>query len=82
MQSSVINIDNKIKKVISIVFEMDVDNINDNSSPDNIENWDSLRHMILIGALEDEFDIQFSDDEMTELLNFKLIKFTISEKIN
>tara|TARA_B100001250_G_scaffold411059_1_gene438823 strand:- start:1903 stop:2139 length:237 start_codon:yes stop_codon:yes gene_type:complete len=78
----VINIDNKIKKVISIVFEMDVDNINDNSSPDNIENWDSLRHMILIGALEDEFNIQFSDDEMTELLNFKLIKFTISEKIN
>ncbi len=77
-----INIDNKIKKVISIVFEMDVDNINDNSSPDNIENWDSLRHMILIGALEDEFNIQFSDDEMTELLNFKLIKFTISEKIN
>jgi acyl carrier protein len=78
----VINIDNKIKKVISIVFEIDVDNINDNSSPDNIENWDSLRHLILIGALEDEFDIQFSDDEMTELLNFKLIKFTISDKIN
>lgn len=76
------NIDDKIKKVISIVFEIDLDKINDNSSPDNIENWDSLRHMMLIGALEDEFDIQFSDDEMTELLNFKLIKFTISDKIN
>jgi acyl carrier protein len=76
------NIDDKIKKVISIVFEIDLDKIKDNSSPDNIENWDSLRHMMLIGALEDEFDIQFSDDEMTELLNFKLIKFTISDKIN
>ena len=74
------DIDNKIKKVISIVFEMDVDNINDNSSPDNIENWDSLRHLMLIGALEDKFDIQFSDDELTELLNFKLIKFIISNK--
>lgn len=76
------NIDDKIKKVISIVFEIDLDKIKDNSSPDNIENWDSLRHMMLIGALEDEFDIQFSDDEMIELLNFKLIKFTISDKIN
>ena len=76
------NIDDKIKKVISIVFEIDLDKIKDNSSPDNIENWDSLRHMMLIGALEDEFDIQFSDDEMTELLNFKLIKFIISDKIN
>ena len=76
------NIDDKIKKVISIVFEIDLDKIKDNSSPDNIENWDSLRHMMLIGALEDEFDIQFSDDEMIELLNFKLIKFIISDKIN
>ncbi len=75
------NIDDKIKKVISIVFEIDLDKINDNSSPENIENWDSLRHMMLIGALEEEFDIQFSDDEMTELLNFKLIKFIISDKI-
>lgn len=75
------NIDDKIKKVISIVFEIDIDKINDNSSPENIENWDSLRHMMLIGALEEEFDIQFSDDEMTELLNFKLIKFIISDKI-
>ena len=76
------DIDNKIKKIISIVFEIELNKINDNSSPDNIENWDSLRHMMLIDALEDEFDIQFSDDEMTELLNYKLIKFTISDKIN
>ena len=76
------DIDNKIKKIISIVFEIELNKINDNSSPDNIENWDSLRHMMLIDALEDEFDIQFSDDEMTELINYKLIKFTISDKIN
>ena len=76
------DMDNKIKKIISIVFEIELNKINDNSSPDNIENWDSLRHMMLIDALEDEFDIQFSDDEMTELLNYKLIKFTISDKIN
>ena len=76
------DIDNKIKKIISIVFEIELNKINDNSSPDNIENWDSLRHMMLIDALEDEFDIQFSDDEMTELLNYKLIKFKISDKIN
>ena len=75
------NIDNKIKKVIFNFFEIDLDKINDNSSPENIENWDSLRHMMLIGALEEEFDIQFSDDEMTELLNFKLIKFKIFDKI-
>ena len=51
----------KVKNVFSVVFELDPTFINENSSPDNIDNWDSLKHMMLISALEEEFDIQFSD---------------------
>ena len=60
--------------------ELDPNFINENSSPDNIDNWDSLKHMMLISALEEEFDIQFSDQEMLELLNYKLIKHILTEK--
>jgi acyl carrier protein len=77
---------NEIKEriyfVMSVVFDIDKDQINDNSEPGLIENWDSLRHMNLIVALEEEFDIVFSDDEMTELLNMKLILSVISDKLN
>ena len=62
------------------MFELDPTFINENSSPDNIDNWDSLKHMMLISALEEEFDIQFSDQEMLELLNYKLIKHILTEK--
>jgi len=72
----------KLKNVMSIVFELEPSKINDNSSPENIENWDSLRHMMLIGALEDEFEIQFTDDQMLELLNYKLIKLILTEKLD
>jgi acyl carrier protein len=72
----------KLKNVMSIVFELEPSKINDNSSPENLENWDSLRHMMLIGALEDEFEIQFTDDEMLELLNYKLIKLILTEKLD
>ena len=64
-----------------VVFELDPTFINENSSPDNIDNWDSLKHMMLISALEEEFDIQFSDQEMLELLNYKLIKHILTEKL-
>jgi acyl carrier protein len=38
--------------------------------------------MNLIVALEEEFGIIFTDDEMTELLNMELIASIISDKIN
>lgn len=71
----------RIKEVMSSVFEIDVESINDNSSADNIELWDSLRHMNLILALEEEFGIELSDDDIGQILNFKLIKLIISEKL-
>jgi hypothetical protein len=42
--------EDKVKKVMSDVFNIDVSLINNESSPDNIENWDSLKHMNLIIA--------------------------------
>lgn len=72
----------RIRDVMSIVFEIEKEQIKDNSEPGLIENWDSLRHMNLIVALEEEFGIIFTDDEMTELLNMELIIAIISDKIN
>lgn len=65
--------ENRIKKVMSDVFNIDVNSIGMESSPDNIENWDSLKHMNLIIALEEEFNIELNDDDIIEMLNYKLI---------
>jgi acyl carrier protein len=69
----------KIKQVMSIVFEVPVNSINENSSGDNIENWDSLRHLNLILALEEEFGVSIPDEEVGNLVNFKLIELSINE---
>jgi acyl carrier protein len=71
--------DEKIKKVMSAVFEIPDEDINDNSSPDSIVNWDSLHHMNLVIALEEEFNITFNEDDISNMLNYKLIKLTLSE---
>jgi acyl carrier protein len=65
--------ENRIKKVMSDVFNIDIESINNDSSPDNIENWDSLKHMNLIVALEDEFEIEFSDEEIIDSMNYALL---------
>ena len=74
--------ENRIKKVMGDIFNIDVNSINDKSSSDSIENWDSLKHMNLLGALEEEFDVEFDDVDLENLLNFQLIYTAIRERID
>ncbi len=69
----------RIKNVMAAAFGIDVADISDDASPDTITGWDSIGHMKLVVALEEEFGIQFNDDQIAELLNFKLIRLSISE---
>ena len=64
---------------MSAVFEVDVESISDDASIDTIENWDSLRHLNLILALEEEFEVTIPDEEVGNLINFKLIELILNE---
>ena len=70
--------EDKIKEVLSNIFGTPLNEINGQSSPDKIENWDSINHMKLITALEEEFDVEFTDEEILEMQNVKLIKYILS----
>ncbi|QFG53744.1 acyl carrier protein [Chryseobacterium sp.] len=70
----------RIKNVMASVFEMPVEQITAESSPDNIEIWDSLKHLNLVVALEEEFDIEFDDDEALELMSFSSIYDLVKAK--
>jgi acyl carrier protein len=39
------------------------------SNSSNVEGWDSLAHINLVTAIEQEYDIKFSIDELLELKN-------------
>jgi len=74
-------IDEKIRQVMAAVFETDANSISEDASPDTIEIWDSLHHMNLVVALEEEFGVIFDDEQIGNLLNYKLIKLAVSELI-
>jgi len=74
-------IEERIKNVMSAVFEIPVEQIQDDSSPDTIDSWDSLKHMNMVVALEEEFNVQFTDDNIIELINLKLIMAVLLELI-
>ena len=48
----------KLNKILSEVFRLKEDELNDELTMDDIDNWDSLTHMDLITSIESGFEIQ------------------------
>jgi len=69
---------NRIKQIMAKAFELPVEQITEQSSQDNIGNWDSLHHIKLIVFLEREFDVSIPDDEVGNMLNYRLIERVIN----
>ena len=69
----------KLRQIMSQIFKVPIEEISEDASPDTIENWDSLQHMNLVLALEEAFHITFSSEEITEILNYKLIVSRLEE---
>ena len=75
------NIEARIKDVMSAVFEVDSESINEDSSQDNIVGWESIKTLDLIVALEEEFGVTIPLEEVGNMTNFKYIKLMIEELI-
>jgi acyl carrier protein len=67
-------------KIISQIMNVPIDQLNEDSSPETIANWDSLKHMNLIMALEEKFAVAFSDEEIVDMLSVKSIVDILSKK--
>ena len=67
-------IDNDLKVIIAKVFSIHESEVNDESGPENIENWDSFNGLILVDELENHFKIKFTISEITDVKNVADIK--------
>jgi acyl carrier protein len=69
----------RIKEVLAVIIDTPIEEISDEASMDDLENWDSLAQMNLVIALEEEFQIEIPDDEVGTMVSIPLIASLISE---
>ena len=74
------DVEQRVKNMMAALFKMPVADINLDTSVDIVEGWDSLNHMKLVMALEESFAIEFSEQEVTELLSLELVMLTLRSK--
>lgn len=66
-------------KIASNIFEVPMEQLNESSSPDNVESWDSLRHINLVIAVEETFNIQFRPEQIGEMTSLGIIIEMVKE---
>lgn len=74
--------EDRIRLVLSQVLNINSAEISDDFSKDSTEKWDSMMQMTLVIALEEEFSIEFNDEQISQLLSFKLIGLVLKEVAN
>ena len=70
-----------LTEIVAKVLLLDESMINDDLTRSNVEEWDSMTHLVLISEIEQQFDFTFNDDDIASIQTIKDIK-TILQKNN
>ena len=71
----------KINEVFRDVFEDDDITVTDTTTANDIEDWESLEHINLINAIEQEFGIKFNMGQIVSMKNVGEMADIIMEKV-
>ena len=67
----------ELSEIFADVFEH-VGILTLDTSPDDVERWDSLQHLALVRALEEKYELRLSMDEMVEIYSVRGIESVLS----
>lgn len=70
----------RVLNIIADVLGVSRAEISIQSTADDFSNWDSLNMLNLAMALESAFEVNFTPDEMSEMLSVELIIETLKSK--
>lgn len=70
----------KLKQIFREILDQEDIELTENSSSSDIEGWDSLMHITLIGAIEDEFGIKIDMGSLSKMKRIDAIIDVIQGK--
>jgi len=59
----------KLYKLLAEILKVDIKKINEKTSPENTESWDSFNGLMIVAEAEKQFGISFSIDEVIGIKN-------------
>jgi|TARA_B110000495_G_scaffold161339_1_gene145932 acyl carrier protein len=72
--------ENKLFEIVARVFNIPINEINYESNPENIENWDSFTGYVLLDEIEINFNVKINMDESLEIKKINDFKNILKKK--
>jgi acyl carrier protein len=72
----------RVRTIAADVLQIPANQITPHSSTENSEAWDSVNHLNLILAYEQEFGIQFEPEEIDKMVSIEQIVNMLENKLN
>jgi acyl carrier protein len=69
----------RLHRTLQAVLGVPAEALSDDASPDTIATWDSLNHLNLVLALEAEFGVALSPQDVLDLRNVGLIRTVLRD---
>jgi acyl carrier protein len=66
---------------VSAVLGVPAEDIDDHTSPDTVPRWDSMQHLQLVLALEQEFGVAFEVEEIEAMQRFGVIVGLLEQRL-
>jgi acyl carrier protein len=73
--------EDQIRRVMADVLDLDPNAIDGGTARDSVEAWDSLKHIMLCLALEDEFKVSFEVHEMETMMSYDDVVQVLQQKL-
>jgi acyl carrier protein len=70
----------RVRGIAADVLQLDPASVTPDSSPQSVETWDSVQHLNLVLALEEQFGIQFGPEEMDSMKSIGAIADLVGRK--
>jgi acyl carrier protein len=74
-------IQSQVARVAADVFSIPVEEITAESSPQTIITWDSVQHLILVLALEEEVGVRFEPSDVEKMTSVAEIVRTVERHL-
>lgn len=70
----------KLVEIVAELFDLDLTGVDDALTPEDVELWDSMNHLRLVSAVEEEFQIKLSMQEIESIRSLGVLRALVEQR--
>jgi acyl carrier protein len=75
-------VEERIRELFATMLQVDAAAVDDRTTPERLERWDSMQHLILVSGFEEEFGVDVDPEEAIDMYkDFAAFKKVVLQKL-